>query len=64
MSQFAGHLGAFLARGLKLAAENTWDAIVGKLEKHAAEALTSKTENIPAEIVNIVPLVGNQTAYV
>jgi glycosyltransferase involved in cell wall biosynthesis len=53
-----------VARGLKLASENTWEAIVGKMEKHVAEALTSKTENIPAEIVNIVPLVGNQTAYV
>jgi glycosyltransferase involved in cell wall biosynthesis len=53
-----------IARGLKLASENTWEAIVGKMEKHVAEALTSKTENIPAEIVNIGPLVGNQTAYV
>jgi glycosyltransferase involved in cell wall biosynthesis len=35
---------ARVARGLKLAAANTWDAIVGKLEKHVAEALTSRTE--------------------
>jgi glycosyltransferase involved in cell wall biosynthesis len=53
-----------IARGLKLASENTWEAIVGKMERHVADALTSKTENIPAEIVNIGPLVGNQTAYV
>lgn len=53
-----------IARGLKLAADNTWEAIVSKLERHVAEALIAKTENIPAEIVNIIPLVGNQTAYV
>jgi glycosyltransferase involved in cell wall biosynthesis len=53
-----------IARGLKLAADNTWEAIVGKLERHVAETLSAKTENIPAEIVNIVPLVQNQTAYV
>jgi glycosyltransferase involved in cell wall biosynthesis len=53
-----------IARGIKLAAENTWDAIVGKMERHVADALISKTENIPAESANIVPLVGNQTAYV
>jgi glycosyltransferase involved in cell wall biosynthesis len=53
-----------IARGLKLARGNTWEAIVARMEQHVAEALTSKTENIPAEIVNIVPLVRNQTAYV
>lgn len=53
-----------ITRGLKLAADNTWEAIVGKLERHVAETLSAKTENIPAEIVNIVPLVQNQTAYV
>jgi hypothetical protein len=53
-----------IERGLKLAAGNTWEAIVGQMERHVAEALISKTENIPAEIVNIAPLVGNQTAYV
>jgi glycosyltransferase involved in cell wall biosynthesis len=53
-----------IARGLKLAAENTWEAIVGKMEVHVANALSARAENIPAEVVNIVPLVGNQSAYV
>ena len=53
-----------IARGLKLAAQNTWEAIVGKMERHVAEALTARAENIPGEVVNIVPLVGNQSAYV
>lgn len=53
-----------IARGLKLAAENTWEAIVAKMENHVAEALTARAENIPGEVVNIVPLVGNQSAYV
>ena len=53
-----------IARGIKLAGENTWDAIVGKMERHVADALIAKTENIPTEVTNIVPLVGNQTAYV
>ncbi|MEO7699805.1 MAG: glycosyltransferase [Opitutus sp.] len=53
-----------IERGLKLAQENTWDAIVGKMERHVAEALTVRTENNLSEVTNIVPLVGNQTAYV
>ena len=53
-----------IARGLKLAADNTWEAIVGKMEKHLADTLSVKTENSPSELLNIVPLVGNQTAYV
>jgi glycosyltransferase involved in cell wall biosynthesis len=53
-----------IARGLKLASDNTWEAIVGKMERHVEETLSAKAENIPAEIVNIVPLVQNQTAYV
>jgi glycosyltransferase involved in cell wall biosynthesis len=51
-------------RGLKLAADNTWEAIVGKMERHIADALSAKTENPPSEISNLVPLVGNQSAYV
>ena len=53
-----------IARGLRLAAENTWEAIVAKMEIHIAEALSNKTEILPREVTNIVPLVGNQTAYV
>ncbi len=53
-----------IARGLRLAAENTWEAIVGKMEIHIAEALSTKAEILPSEMTNIVPLVGNQTAYV
>ena len=53
-----------IERGLKLAQENTWDAIVGKMERHVAEALIVRTENNLSEVTNIVPLVGNQTAYV
>jgi glycosyltransferase involved in cell wall biosynthesis len=32
-----------VVRGLKMANENTWDAIVGKLEKHIDEAIAKKT---------------------
>lgn len=53
-----------IARGLKLAADNTWEAIVGKMELHVAQALSVNTENPPSEISNIVPLVSNQSAYV
>jgi hypothetical protein len=53
-----------IARGLRLAAENTWEAIVAKMEIHIAEALINKAEILPHEVTNIVPLVGNQTAYV
>lgn len=53
-----------IARGLRLAAENTWEAIVGKMEIHIADALGAKTEILSGEIANITPLVGNQTAYV
>ncbi len=31
-----------IKRGLKLAAENTWEAIVAKMEKHIADALATK----------------------
>jgi hypothetical protein len=53
-----------IERGIKLASENTWDAIVGKLERHVADALIARTENISSEATNIIPLVANQTAYV
>lgn len=53
-----------VARGLRLAAENTWEAIVGKMEIHISEARSAKAEAFAQEATNIVPLVGNQTAYV
>jgi hypothetical protein len=53
-----------ISRGLKLAADNSWEAIVAKLEHHVAETLTAKTGSHSAEIVNIVPLVRDQRAYV
>jgi glycosyltransferase involved in cell wall biosynthesis len=37
-----------IERGLKMAAENTWDAIVAKLEKHIDDAL--KTKSVPHAI--------------
>ena len=53
-----------IARGLQLAAENTWEAIAAKMENHMEQALITISENNPIEVSNIVPLVGNQTAYV
>jgi glycosyltransferase involved in cell wall biosynthesis len=53
-----------IERGLSLASENTWEAIVAKMERHVADALSANSEKIPTELTNIVPLVGNQTAYV
>jgi glycosyltransferase involved in cell wall biosynthesis len=52
-----------IARGLRLAADNTWEAIVAKLEGHVAEALAAQPTPTTEES-SIVPLVGNQTAYV
>jgi glycosyltransferase involved in cell wall biosynthesis len=52
-----------IARGLRLAADNTWEAIVAKLEGHVAESLAAQTSTTSEES-SIVPLVGNQTAYV
>lgn len=37
-------------RGLKMASENTWDAIVAKLEKHVDEAITRKTSLTPSGV--------------
>jgi hypothetical protein len=34
------------------------------MEVHIAEALSTKADILPSEMTNIVPLVGNQTAYV
>lgn len=54
-----------IARGLRLATENTWDAIVGKMEQHLADALAARQSEIAAaEASSLLPLVGNQTAYV
>jgi glycosyltransferase involved in cell wall biosynthesis len=53
-----------IARGLKLAAENTWEAIVAKMEVHIADALIATHEEIATESTSIVPLVGEQSAYV
>lgn len=53
-----------IARGLKLAAENTWEAILEKMERHIAEALVAAEEESAAETTSIVPLVGEQSAYV
>lgn len=54
-----------LARGLRLAAENTWEANVAKMEAHVAAAFVERTETAAAtETSSVVPFVGNQTAYV
>lgn len=53
-----------IARGLRLAAENTWEAIVQKMEAHIADAAAARVETATAEVNAIVPLIGNQTAYV
>lgn len=53
-----------IKKGLQLASDNTWEAIVAKMERHTTEALIAGSEKIPNEVTNIVPLVGNQTAYV
>lgn len=53
-----------IARGLRLAADNTWDAIVAKLEAHVADALAERREEASVEVTSIVPIVANQTAYV
>lgn len=42
---------AIVARGLEMAADNTWDAIVAKLEGHIAEALKEKSKASHAEKV-------------
>jgi len=54
-----------IARGMKLAAENTWEANVAKMEAHVADALAPRRilatdEASPA----MITLVGNQSAYV
>lgn len=53
-----------IARGLRLAADNTWDAIVARMEAHVVEALAARREEAAIEVTSIVPLVRNQTAYV
>ncbi|HYD83891.1 MAG TPA: glycosyltransferase family 1 protein, partial [Opitutus sp.] len=54
-----------IARGLRLAAENTWEANVAKMEAHIAETLAARDAEAAAEASSpIVPLVGNQSAYV
>ncbi|HYP18027.1 MAG TPA: glycosyltransferase [Opitutus sp.] len=56
---------ARIARGLKLAAENTWEANVAKMEAHVADALAARREHVSAEVTApVVPLLGNQSAYV
>jgi glycosyltransferase involved in cell wall biosynthesis len=37
-----------VAKGLRLAADNTWEAIVGKMEGHIAKALAAETDRAPA----------------
>lgn len=53
-----------IARGLRLAAENTWDAIVGKMEGHIADALATAPGSSSVELTPLTPLVGNASAYV
>ena len=60
-----------VARGLRLAMENTWDAIAGKMEAHIAEAVSARWETDAAfenaavkAQTTLSPLVGNQSAYV
>jgi glycosyltransferase involved in cell wall biosynthesis len=54
-----------IARGLRLAAENTWEANVAKMEAHIADAFAARRDSVPAtETSSVVPFVGNQTAYV
>lgn len=61
-----------IARGLRLAMDNTWDAIAAKMEGHIAEAIALRRKQDAAiEAANaastkstLSPLVGNQTAYV
>ena len=38
-----------IARGIKLAAENTWEANVAKMERHIAEALAAKANQATAQ---------------
>ncbi len=54
-----------IARGLRLAAENTWEANVEKMEAHIATAFAERRETAAStEPAPVVPFVGNQTAYV
>lgn len=55
-----------VARGLKLAAENTWEAIVGKMEKHIADALAANATNESArsEAAALNPTSLTNLAYV
>ncbi len=54
-----------IARGLRLAAENTWEVNVAKMEAHIAETFAATTPAAAASApAPIVPLVGNQSAYV
>ncbi len=53
-----------IARGLRLAAANTWDVIVSRLEQHIAQALTERRETGATEESAPVPLVGNDTIWV
>ncbi len=52
-----------IARGLRLAADNTWEAIVAKLEQHVADALAARTPD-SSETEPDLPLVASQSAYV
>lgn len=53
-----------IARGLRLAAENTWEANVAKMEAHIAETFAATAPEAADAASPLVPLVGNQSAYV
>jgi glycosyltransferase involved in cell wall biosynthesis len=60
-----------VARGLRLAMENTWDAIAAKMEALVAEAVSTRWKVDAADAIataksqsTLSPLVGNQSAYV
>ncbi len=53
-----------IQRGLKLAAENTWEAITAKMEAHINEALAQRRERHVQATPAAVPLPNKQPAYV
>lgn len=62
-----------VAKGLRLAMDNTWEAIAAKMEGHIAEAINARRLEDKAAATaaaasnsksTLSPLVGNQTAYV
>ena len=51
-----------IARGLKLASENTWEAIIARMEKHIADVLSDDETAADAAALDTAKLPG--LAYV